>query len=105
MPKKGKILSLPSVTWFLSLYGACWGSGRMSRSPPCPPVAAGFQGQKGSAGGGRIRVGVSQGDGEWEFIPQQAENQTGMSTKGNTQMQTGTAVSCWGDLRQPVSDR
>lgn len=74
MPKKGKILSLPGATWFLSPCGVCWDQGG------CPtPLPALLLRQKGSAREGQILGGVSQGEGEWEFVPQQAANQAGMS--------------------------
>lgn len=74
MPKKGKILSLPSATWFLSPCGVCWDQGG------CPtPLPALLHRQKGSAREGQILGGISQGEGEWEFVPQQAANQAGMS--------------------------
>lgn len=93
MPKKGKILSLPSATWFPSLCGVRWGLGTMSRSPPCPLVAASFHGPNGGVGGGQIQGDDCQGDGEWEFVPHHAENPAGMNAQGNTQRQTGIAGS------------
>lgn len=87
MPTKGKILPRFSATWFLSLggrgrVGCCWGWGRVSHTPPCPPVGASSHGQRDRAGGGQIQRDVSQGDGEWEFVPQQAKSQAGMNTRG-----------------------
>lgn len=96
MPKEEKILPLSSATWFLSVCGVCWGLGQLSRSPPTPCSFISFHGQRRSAGGGWIQRDVSQGNREWECVPQQAENQAGTSTQGNTQMQTGIAESCWG---------
>lgn len=96
MPKEEKILPLSSATWFLSVCGVCWGLGQLSRSPPPRALPSASMGSRGALVGGWIQRDVSQGNREWECVPQQAENQVGTSTQRNTQMQTGTAESCWG---------